>query len=243
MKELSDFPANFDDSVSILCVDDEPSYLTLLKVYLEKENDLFRVITSNFVQDALDKLESELIDIIVADYRMPLASGLELLEILRNDGNDIPTQVVIRVTNLATGETRDFHQDIKVPYGTNTISFTLPSDWGVGDYDISVANGASGRPTSAFTPTQTITIAAIGANFATPTGLNVVTVNRSTLTIQYNTNTVLNDGQDIPTQAIIRITNDQTGETREFYVPNQAPYGVNTVYVSLPTNWNQPGTS
>ena len=129
MKELSDFSENLDDSVSILCVDDEPSYLTLLKVYIEKENALFRVITSNSVQDALDKLESELIDIIVADYRMPLASGLELLEILRNDGNDIRfiiltgkgrEEVVIKALNLGANRYIQKSTDPKAQFSALT---------------------------------------------------------------------------------------------------------------------------
>ncbi|MFX0084668.1 MAG: hypothetical protein ACFFAU_03260 [Candidatus Hodarchaeota archaeon] len=37
MKELSGFSEKLDDSVSILCVDDETSYLALTKVYLENQ--------------------------------------------------------------------------------------------------------------------------------------------------------------------------------------------------------------
>lgn len=90
---LKHLPISNNDLVkktSILCVDDDPSSLAFLKSNLETENDSFKVITSVSVQEALERIESEEINVIVVDCKPPSLNGLKILEILRNQGNEIP---------------------------------------------------------------------------------------------------------------------------------------------------------
>ncbi len=62
---------------SILLIDDEESILISLKSYLSKRN--FKVFTANNGEDGIKIIKSNLIDLVITDYRMPGISGLEVL--------------------------------------------------------------------------------------------------------------------------------------------------------------------
>lgn len=64
-------------SVSILLVDDEPDVLKTFERWLEDEYEVFTAIDGN---EALEILESNGIDIVLLDRRMPGLSGDEVLE-------------------------------------------------------------------------------------------------------------------------------------------------------------------
>ncbi len=79
------------EGINILFVDDEPGLLDQSKVFLEREDDDFRVVTTTNVKDALELLENDDFDVIVSDYQMPEMTGLEFLKILRKQRReDIP---------------------------------------------------------------------------------------------------------------------------------------------------------
>ncbi|MCW4033754.1 MAG: PAS domain S-box protein [Candidatus Bathyarchaeota archaeon] len=73
----------------ILCVDDEQDFLGGTKTILELEQS-FHVDTVLSVKEALQKMASEVFDVIVSDYLMPGKNGLEFLKTLRENGNQIP---------------------------------------------------------------------------------------------------------------------------------------------------------
>ncbi len=75
--------------IKVLHVDDEPSFLELVSFFLTREGD-FEVVTSVTAQDALQKLNEHRFDAVVADYSLPGINGIDLLKILRSQGNDIP---------------------------------------------------------------------------------------------------------------------------------------------------------
>lgn len=75
--------------IRVLHVDDEPSFLELVAFFLQREAD-FEIVTSLTAQDALQKLKGDRFDAIVADYALPEINGIDLLKILRTQGNDIP---------------------------------------------------------------------------------------------------------------------------------------------------------
>jgi CheY-like chemotaxis protein len=75
--------------MKVLIVDDDPLFLELSKTFLE----IFHDINSDTVEsarEALEKLEEESYDVVVADYDMPFMDGITFLRNIRNTRNDIP---------------------------------------------------------------------------------------------------------------------------------------------------------
>ncbi|UCD71981.1 MAG: sigma-54-dependent Fis family transcriptional regulator, partial [Syntrophobacterales bacterium] len=73
---------------SILVVDDEPNSLFALSRILGDEG--FRVITAENGKSALAKLKKEMVNVIVADERMPYLGGMELLKEVKQRYESIP---------------------------------------------------------------------------------------------------------------------------------------------------------
>lgn len=65
---------------NILYVDDEPDFLDLARIYLERIIDQLTVISATSAADGLDRLVREPVDRIVSDYQMPRMDGLEFHE-------------------------------------------------------------------------------------------------------------------------------------------------------------------
>jgi DNA-binding NtrC family response regulator len=84
---------------NVLYVDDEPAIGLILQDTLERLGH--SAIGATNVPEALQALSRNRIDLIISDYRMPGLSGLEFLEVLRDQGRDIP---VIMLTGYATIE-------------------------------------------------------------------------------------------------------------------------------------------
>ncbi|HSW31158.1 MAG TPA: sigma-54 dependent transcriptional regulator [Longimicrobiales bacterium] len=73
---------------TILCVDDEASAILILEDALTRAGH--RAIGVHNVQAALNVLARGGVDLIISDYRMPGATGLEFLEALEREGFDVP---------------------------------------------------------------------------------------------------------------------------------------------------------
>jgi DNA-binding NtrC family response regulator len=84
---------------NILFVDDEPAIGLILRDTLERLGHQATGATN--VPEALAALDKTEIDLIISDFRMPGLSGLDFLELLRDDGRDIP---LIMLTGHATIE-------------------------------------------------------------------------------------------------------------------------------------------
>jgi DNA-binding NtrC family response regulator len=84
---------------TILYLDDEPAIGLILQDTLERAGHV--AIGARTVPEALQALAKGGVDLIVSDYRMPGLSGLEFLELLRQEGYDIP---LIMLTGFATIE-------------------------------------------------------------------------------------------------------------------------------------------
>ena len=84
---------------NILYVDDEPAIRLILQDTLEHMGH--SAIGASNVPEALAALQRAGIDLIISDYKMPGLSGLEFLEMLREQGRDIP---LIMLTGYATIE-------------------------------------------------------------------------------------------------------------------------------------------
>ena len=84
---------------TILCVDDEPAIGMILEDTLERAGHT--PIIASSVPRALQALTKGGVDLIISDYRMPGLSGLEFLQLLRQEGYDVP---LIMLTGYATIE-------------------------------------------------------------------------------------------------------------------------------------------
>jgi DNA-binding NtrC family response regulator len=85
---------------SILVVDDEENVSRLLGKVLLKEG--FNVYTASDGNEALSIIDSQRVDIVITDIKMPGMNGIELLEAIKEADTDIK---VILITAFATVET------------------------------------------------------------------------------------------------------------------------------------------
>ena len=81
----------------VLIVDDERSMRDFLKILLEKEGH--EVTTADSASNALKFLDKQPFDVIVSDIRMPGMTGIELLEIVKENSPELP---VIMITAFAS---------------------------------------------------------------------------------------------------------------------------------------------
>ncbi|PSQ53766.1 hypothetical protein BRD20_01375 [Halobacteriales archaeon SW_8_65_20] len=78
------------DEITVLHVDDEPDFGSLVATYLERIDDRLTVVTAMSVDGAIDRLESASFDCVVSDYDMPGTGGLALLDFVREEFGELP---------------------------------------------------------------------------------------------------------------------------------------------------------
>jgi putative two-component system response regulator len=78
---------------TVMIVDDEPMVATALRSFLELETS-YRVLTYNSARDALDALDVERVDVIIADFMMPEMDGITFLRSAR-DAHPVATRVLL----------------------------------------------------------------------------------------------------------------------------------------------------
>jgi excisionase family DNA binding protein len=76
----------------ILVVDDEKSFRTTSRIFLE--SDGYRVATASNGEEALDLARRESLDMVLLDLIMPGISGVEVLKELHRMDHDLPVVVV-----------------------------------------------------------------------------------------------------------------------------------------------------
>lgn len=76
----------------VLVVDDEPKMQRVLEIMLKRMG--LEVTCASNGNQALEVLETETIDLIMSDLRMPGMSGIELMQAVRNLGNDVPVIIM-----------------------------------------------------------------------------------------------------------------------------------------------------
>ncbi|MEO8562951.1 MAG: sigma-54 dependent transcriptional regulator [bacterium] len=84
---------------TILCVDDEAAIGLILEDTLERAGHT--TIGAHNVPAALQALQRGGVDLIISDYRMPGLTGIEFLQLLQQEGYDVP---LIMLTGYATIE-------------------------------------------------------------------------------------------------------------------------------------------
>lgn len=79
--------------MKILICEDEEIMLTALEFRLRRQG--FKVVKAEDGRQALKKFKAESPDLVIADVMMPHLSGLELIEIFRNElHSDVPVIVI-----------------------------------------------------------------------------------------------------------------------------------------------------
>jgi DNA-binding NtrC family response regulator len=84
---------------TILSVADEPFIGTQLGPLIEQAGH--HALTTRSVHEALTLVTRERVDLILADYQIPGRTGLDLLQVLKTEGHDIP---LIMLTGYASIE-------------------------------------------------------------------------------------------------------------------------------------------
>ncbi|SFC36642.1 response regulator [Butyrivibrio sp. YAB3001] len=75
----------------ILLVDDDPTFLTLIKSWLE---DKYRVVIVNSGVQAITYLATNTPDLILLDYEMPVTPGPKVLEMIRSESSTSTIPVI-----------------------------------------------------------------------------------------------------------------------------------------------------
>jgi two-component system response regulator AtoC len=89
-----------DKQKRILAVDDEPNMRRLLEISLRQAG--YQALTASNGKEALEKLKTEQVDLVVSDLHMPGMSGLELLKNIRSDNEAIPFIMVTAQGEIST---------------------------------------------------------------------------------------------------------------------------------------------
>ncbi|MFW9959510.1 MAG: response regulator [Candidatus Thorarchaeota archaeon] len=95
--------------IRVLFVDDNAELLDIARILFQQTDPNLELVVAVSVKDALKILEEEEFDVIISDYLMPDATGLDFLEALRCAGDEIGfimwtghsrEEVVIKALNL-----------------------------------------------------------------------------------------------------------------------------------------------
>lgn len=107
---------------TILIIDDEPSFLSLLKQQLEFED--YDVIAASDGEEGMTKAREGRPDLIICDMKMPKKTGLEVLNELRKD-KELALTPFIMLTALDDFETvKKAYDDQADYYATKDIDFS-----------------------------------------------------------------------------------------------------------------------
>jgi DNA-binding NtrC family response regulator len=86
--------------MKVLIVDDERAIRRALKEILEYEN--CQVLEAENGKEGLEIIRSNSLDVIFCDIKMPLLDGMELLDQIQNEGNEVPIVMISGHGSLET---------------------------------------------------------------------------------------------------------------------------------------------
>ena len=90
--------------LKVLLVDDEPFILQGLKVLIDWNAEGYEVVGAvRTGQEAIDYLKENPVDLVMTDIKMPVMSGIELLEEVRRDQISDAYFIILAVADIVTG--------------------------------------------------------------------------------------------------------------------------------------------
>ena len=81
-------PLSSSPPATILCVEDEPSQLTLRKLLMESQG--YNVITAESGQEALKQFQTNSVDLAILDYWMPRPNGMAVARQMKKLKPNVP---------------------------------------------------------------------------------------------------------------------------------------------------------
>lgn len=90
---------------TILLVDDSTSIRESVAFFLEEEG--YNIIKAENGQDALDKVEGKIINLVLTDLHMPVMNGIELIKNLRSMNNYSKIPIVLLTTETLVEKKKD----------------------------------------------------------------------------------------------------------------------------------------
>lgn len=76
--------------IRILCIEDNSNDYEIIKRFLEKKMKEINLERESVGLRGLTKMRKEKFDILLLDYRLPDINGLEVMEIMKKEGMDVP---------------------------------------------------------------------------------------------------------------------------------------------------------
>lgn len=108
---------------TVLFVDDEINILNTLKRLLRNEE--YQLLTASSAEEGLELLESEKVDIVISDMRMPNIDGAEFLEQVKSKYPDIGRMIMSGFADLESVvkaiNKGDINQFISKPWDNETL--------------------------------------------------------------------------------------------------------------------------
>lgn len=81
----------------VLYVDDEPANLSAFKAEFRRDA---KILTAGSVEESMEILRTGSVDLLITDHRMPEATGLELLQRIADDFEDVDRVMVTAYADL-----------------------------------------------------------------------------------------------------------------------------------------------